>query len=102
MNNREFNTNKLNDQTKTNIQIIKNDMPIIIVRSDVTMKRFMEDCKKIYLTNTTNTFCGIDFEFNMNWKTKERYIGSMQIVFVFDDTKYYDPSYIKPIYILDP
>jgi hypothetical protein len=48
------------------------------------------------------TFCGIDFEFNTDRKTNTRHIGSMQIIFVFDNTKYHDESYTKPIYIIDP
>ena len=75
---------------------------IIIVKTNEDKRLFIEDCKKIFLINSADKFCGIDFEFNTNRKINKRYIGLMQIIFVFDATKYYDQSYEKLIYILDP
>jgi hypothetical protein len=80
------------------------DKPFIVVTSDEHKKSFIQDCQKIYDITGKNgrTFCGIDFEFNMNWKLKTRYIGSMQIIFIFDGEKYHDKTFIKPIYVIDP
>src|SRR5271156_5287948 len=80
------------------------DKPFAVVTTNDNKKSFIQDCQKIYdiTEKSGRTFCGIDFEFNMNWKTKERYIGSMQIIFIFDGSKYHDKSFIKPIYVLDP
>lgn len=75
---------------------------IIVVKTNEDKKLFIEDCKKIFLIKGTDKFCGIDFEFNTNRKINKRYIGLMQIIFIFDATKYYDKSYEKLIYILDP
>lgn len=79
--------------------------PIFVIKTYEDQVKFIESCKKLYTLSTqdhTLTFCGIDFEFNMNWKLKERYIGSMQIIFVFNNTSYHDPEYEKPVYILNP
>lgn len=81
------------------------DKPITVVKTNDDQIKFIEDCRKIYTMckkDHTSTFCGIDFEFNMNWKLKERYIGSMQIIFIFNNIKYSDPEYEKPVYILNP
>jgi hypothetical protein len=68
---------------------------------------FIKDCRKIYKLSKNNpsshkTYCGIDLEFNMNWKLKKRYIAFIQIIFVFDKDTYYDKNTIKPVYILNP
>ena len=85
------------------------DKPIIVVRNNNDANIFIDDCRKLHDMNNERkgadaapgSFCGIDFEFNMNWRTRERYIAMMQIIFVFNDMTYYTPE-IKPIYILDP
>jgi hypothetical protein len=78
--------------------------PIIVVKNEKDADQFIADCQKIYTVNNDlgTSFCGIDFEFNMNWKKKERYIALMQIIFIFNDSSYYDAQDIKPIYILNP
>jgi hypothetical protein len=79
--------------------------PIFVVKTYDEQIQFIESCKKLYtlsIQNNTSTFCGIDFEFNMNWKIKERYIGSIQIIFIFDNASYHDSDYEKPVYILNP
>jgi len=79
--------------------------PITVVKTIEDENKFIEDCKKIYSMRKIqhkNTFCAIDLEFNMNWKTRERYIALMQIMFIFDDEKYHDKTHYKPIYILNP
>jgi hypothetical protein len=75
---------------------------IIVVKTNKDKKQFIEDCKKLFLIKGTDKFVGIDFEFNTNRKINKRYIGLMQIIFIFDATKYYHQSYEKLIYILDP
>ena len=81
---------------------------VFIIRSGDDTEPFIKDCHKIYSLYKNNnvinnkTFCGIDLEFNMNWKLHKHYIAFMQIIFVFDSDKYYDESFIKPIYIINP
>lgn len=76
------------------------DKPITVVIDDLTINKFLIDCQNLSLTK--NSICGIDFEFDMNWKTKERYISLMQIILISEPDKYTDHQIIKPIYILDP
>lgn len=96
------------------------DKPIKIIRNNKTQSQsdikgvtyidedeFIKDCHKIYTLNKNSpsshkTYCGIDLEFNMNWKLKKRYIAFIQIVFVFDNNTYYDKNIIKPVYIFNP
>lgn len=75
--------------------------PIIVIKSnDRNLEEdFIKACEKIY-NKQNDAFCGIDFEFNN--KNNVRSIGSMQIIFIFDATKYYDIDYEKPVYILNP
>lgn len=76
------------------------DKPITVVTDQMTINKFLLDCQNLSLTD--NGICGIDFEFDMNWKIKERYISLMQIILISDPKKYKDHQTIKPIYILDP
>jgi hypothetical protein len=81
------------------------DKPIIVVDSENKKNDFVLSCEKIYRLSKINnnlTFCGIDFEFNMNWSKKIRYIASMQIIFIFNSEKYHSIDVEKPVYILDP
>lgn len=92
---------KVTDNNKLDIPL---DKPVTVVLDKEDRLKFFHDCKKIYTMSKTDkdVFCGIDFEFNMNWKTKKRYIGSMQIILVLDKDRYHDKSYVKPVYVLDP
>lgn len=85
---------------------LESDKPVHIIKTINDAELFIEDCRKIYKLhkniNQHKTFCGIDFEFNMNWKLKTRYIAFMQIIFVFDSDRYHDKTFIKPIYIINP
>ncbi len=81
------------------------DKPITIVINELTINQFIKECHNIYETckkKTNDSYCGIDFEFNMNWKTKERYISLMQIIFITNANNYHNTEIMKPIYILDP
>ena len=79
------------------------DKPITLVINETTINQFINDCENIYQTSLTNdSYCGIDFEFNMNWKTKERYISLMQIILIPNANTYHNTDVPKPIYILDP
>lgn len=97
------------------------DKPIMIVRNvksqsdktitnkytDTNNNAFIRDCHKIYKLHKKDpsahkTYCGIDLEFNMNWKLKKRYIAFIQIIFIFDNSTYYDKNTIKPVYIMNP
>jgi hypothetical protein len=83
----------------------KNNKIIVSVIDEPTTENFIDDCRRIYqssLLENNNVFCGIDFEFNMNWAQKMRYIGLMQIILIDNIDKYYDANYEKKIYILDP
>lgn len=76
------------------------DKPITVVTDRLTINKFLTDCQNLSLTK--NGMCGIDFEFDMNWKTRERYISLMQIILISDPSEYKNPKIIKPIYLLDP
>ncbi len=76
------------------------DKPITVVVDHMTVDKFLIDCQN--LSFSKNGICGIDFEFDMNWKTKERYISLMQIILINDPEKYKDINVIKPIYLVDP
>jgi hypothetical protein len=81
------------------------DKPIIVVDTENKKNEFILSCENIYRLSKINnnlTFCGIDFEFNMNWSKKTRYIASMQIIFIFNSEKYHMDDFEKPVYILDP
>jgi len=80
--------------------IDQKDKPITVVIDQMTIDKFLIDCQNISLSK--NGICGIDFEFDMNWGTKERYISLMQIILINDPMMYKDQSVIKPIYLLDP
>lgn len=81
------------------------DKPITVVKTHDDQIKFIEMCRYIYQNNKLNkstTYCGIDFEFNMNWKLKERYIGSMQIIFIPNSEMYHSSDNEKPVFILNP
>lgn len=83
------------------------DKPINIVLSVTDTDAFINDCHKIYdlyksNPKSHNTYCGIDIEFNMNWKLKKRYIAFIQIIFIFDKNKYFNEDTTKPVYIFNP
>lgn len=80
------------------------DKPIHLIKTQEDADNFIKQCKIIYddMKNHGRSFCGIDFEFNMNWKTKIREIGLMQIILIYDSDEYYDKNSTKPIYVLNP
>jgi hypothetical protein len=80
-------------------------MNIIVINNTKNLDIFFNDCRRLYeisLTEKHPVHCGIDFEYNMNWRNKERYISLMQIIMIDDIDKYHSDGYIKTIYILDP
>ena len=57
------------------------DKPVFVVKTFQDANNFINECKLIYDNKIDEkSFCGIDFEFNMNWNTKKRFIGLMQII----------------------
>jgi len=104
---------RIRPQPDKPIMIVTNTINTINTLEDVATttngETFIRDCYQIYKlykdnTNPTShkTFCGIDIEYNMNWKLKKRYIAFVQIIMIFDSDHYLDPSIIKPVYIFDP
>lgn len=94
-----YNNNYLKD-------IFKNDnKSVLIVKDRDTTNKFIDTCRNIYklsLLENNSVFCGIDFEFNMNWKKKDRYIGLMQIILIDNFKNYFDNHYEKKIFLLSP
>lgn len=80
-----------------------NDKPVHIVNNKNKMADFMSQCIDIYQENKKykNSFCGIDIEFNTDIKTKKRYIGVIQIIFIMNSNEYFT-EIKKPIYIFSP
>ncbi|VBB18914.1 hypothetical protein YASMINEVIRUS_1446, partial [Yasminevirus sp. GU-2018] len=93
-----------NNTNKSTMLDFPSDKPVTVVINSSDEKAFIRDCKKLYdLSKISNSvFCGVDFEFNMNWKLKTRYISAMQVIFVFDANVYDSTDSVKPVYVLNP
>jgi hypothetical protein len=61
-----------------------NTKPVHIVNNKEKVDNFIQQCINIYHEHKEykNSFCGIDIEFNTYKKSKERYIGIIQIIFI--------------------
>lgn len=79
------------------------DKPVYIVDNKKKTDKFIQQCIDIYHINKEykNSFCGIDIEFNTFKKSKERYIGIIQIIFVTNSNDYFT-NVKKPIYVFSP
>lgn len=80
------------------------DKPVVVVKNSAHEDLFINDCEKLYDRSkiSNDTFCGIDLEFNMDWKSKKRYISIIQIILIFNSNEYDDTNQKKPIYIFNP
>lgn len=87
------------------MDIINKQKPVYIVKTydNKQIKFFITQCKKIYRHHQQfkDSFCGIDFEFNINRQHKRHDMALMQIIFIFSGNKYMSRKYIKPIFIVD-
>lgn len=79
------------------------DKTITVINND-RESEFFDACTNIYNLSkiSRKTFCGVDFEFNTDRKTKKRYIALMQIIFIFDSSTYFNKTTSKPVFVLNP
>jgi len=80
------------------------DKPYRQVIDSRSIDQLIDRCKQMDRQNESSggsIFYGIDFEFNMNWKTKDRYISIMQLIVIDQMDKYFDKLHKKYIYLID-
>ena len=98
-NSRDGNHNKKSRSIKRSNKDREYDTHIVLVKTQNDIMNFIKICNGRWEELKKNdVYACIDFEFNMNWKLKERYISLMQIMFVGND---YDLNY-KTVYVLNP